>query len=119
MAKQLDLVESFSKLTTQRSSLPGTPPILAFRAWRTVRWPSTAQLSRMTVFAHFPLDTHYFGDGSQQSMVNFRVDDLDACWPSSPRPAYASTPNATTTPLAVLPGSGTLKATDRALATPG
>ena len=32
----------------------------------------------MTVFAHFPLDTRYFGDGPQQSMVNFRVDDLDA-----------------------------------------
>jgi predicted enzyme related to lactoylglutathione lyase len=31
----------------------------------------------MTVFAHFPLDTSYFGEGEQQSMVNFRVDDLD------------------------------------------
>jgi predicted enzyme related to lactoylglutathione lyase len=31
----------------------------------------------MTVFAHFPSDTKYFGDGPQQSMVNFRVDDLD------------------------------------------
>jgi len=31
----------------------------------------------MTVFAHFPLDTKYFGEGSQQVMVNFRVDDLD------------------------------------------
>jgi predicted enzyme related to lactoylglutathione lyase len=31
----------------------------------------------MTVFAHFPQDTKYFGEGSQQSMVNFRVDDLD------------------------------------------
>jgi predicted enzyme related to lactoylglutathione lyase len=31
----------------------------------------------MTVFAHFPLDTPYFGDGAQQAMVNFRVDDLD------------------------------------------
>ena len=31
----------------------------------------------MTVFAHFPLDTGYFGDGGQQSMINFRVDDLD------------------------------------------
>jgi predicted enzyme related to lactoylglutathione lyase len=34
-----------------------------------------------TVFAHFPLDTGYFGDGAPQSpqqfMVNFRVDDLD------------------------------------------
>jgi len=32
----------------------------------------------MTVFAHFPQSTKYFGDGPQQAMVNFRVDDLDA-----------------------------------------
>lgn len=31
----------------------------------------------MTVFAHFPQDTRYFGGGEQQAMVNFRVDDLD------------------------------------------
>jgi predicted enzyme related to lactoylglutathione lyase len=31
----------------------------------------------MTVFAHFPLDSRYFGDGTQQSMINFRVDNLD------------------------------------------
>lgn len=31
----------------------------------------------MTVFAHFPADTKYFGDGPQQSMLNFRVQDLD------------------------------------------
>ena len=31
----------------------------------------------MTVFAHFPLDSPYFGDPAQQAMVNFRVDDLD------------------------------------------
>ena len=31
----------------------------------------------MTVFAHFPQETTYFGDGAQSSMVNFRVDDLD------------------------------------------
>lgn len=31
----------------------------------------------MTVFSHFPLDSTYFGEGEQQSMVNFRVDDLD------------------------------------------
>jgi predicted enzyme related to lactoylglutathione lyase len=30
-----------------------------------------------TVFAHFPADTKYFGDGTQQAMVNFRLDDLD------------------------------------------
>jgi catechol 2,3-dioxygenase-like lactoylglutathione lyase family enzyme len=32
----------------------------------------------MTVFAHFPTDTSKFGDGAQQAMLNFRVDDLDA-----------------------------------------
>lgn len=32
----------------------------------------------MTVFAPFADNTTYFGDGPQQSMVNFRVDDLDA-----------------------------------------
>jgi predicted enzyme related to lactoylglutathione lyase len=31
----------------------------------------------MTVFAHFSQTTDYFGDQSQQAMVNFRVDDLD------------------------------------------
>jgi len=31
----------------------------------------------MTVFAHFPVDTDYFGGGAQQAMINFRVDDLD------------------------------------------
>ncbi len=31
----------------------------------------------MTVFAQFPADTPYFGDGPQSFMVNFRVDDLD------------------------------------------
>ena len=31
-----------------------------------------------TVFAHFPLDTAYFGEGGQQAMVNFRVADLAA-----------------------------------------
>jgi catechol 2,3-dioxygenase-like lactoylglutathione lyase family enzyme len=31
----------------------------------------------MTVFAHFPGDSSYFGEGPQQAMLNFRVDDLD------------------------------------------
>jgi hypothetical protein len=31
----------------------------------------------MTVFAHFPMDSSYFGDGEQRSMVNLRVDDLE------------------------------------------
>ena len=32
----------------------------------------------MTVFAHFPQDTRYFGGGDQHAMVNFRVDDMEA-----------------------------------------
>ncbi len=32
----------------------------------------------MTVFAHFPEDSAYFGSDSQRCMVNLRVDDLDA-----------------------------------------
>jgi len=32
----------------------------------------------MTVFAYFQKETKYFGDGEQQAMINFRVDDLDA-----------------------------------------
>ncbi len=31
----------------------------------------------MTVFAHFPLHTAYFGPSPQQAMVNLRVDNLD------------------------------------------
>ena len=31
----------------------------------------------MTVFAHFPPATDYFGGGPQSFMVNLRVDDLD------------------------------------------
>lgn len=31
----------------------------------------------MTVFAHFAMDSKYFGESGQQAMVNFRVDDLD------------------------------------------
>jgi predicted enzyme related to lactoylglutathione lyase len=30
-----------------------------------------------TVFAHFPSNTEYFGEGDQRAMVNFRVDDLE------------------------------------------
>jgi predicted enzyme related to lactoylglutathione lyase len=31
----------------------------------------------MTVFAHFPEDTEYFGRSQQRAMINFRVDSLD------------------------------------------
>jgi predicted enzyme related to lactoylglutathione lyase len=32
----------------------------------------------MTAWSPFPLDTTYFGEGSQAVMINYRVDDLDA-----------------------------------------
>jgi predicted enzyme related to lactoylglutathione lyase len=38
---------------------------------------SGAGSAGMTVFAPFPVDTHYFGDGAQTFMINFRVDNLD------------------------------------------
>jgi predicted enzyme related to lactoylglutathione lyase len=38
---------------------------------------SGPEAAGMTVFAPFPAETRYFGDGSQTFMVNFRVDDLD------------------------------------------
>ena len=43
-------------------------------AGTTFRW----EVSGSTVWALFPSRTPYFGDVTQQSMVNFRVDDLDA-----------------------------------------
>jgi predicted enzyme related to lactoylglutathione lyase len=36
------------------------------------------QASGVTVFATFESDTDYFGSRAQQTMVNFRVRDLDA-----------------------------------------
>ena len=32
----------------------------------------------MTAWSTFPQDTSYFGEGQQQVMINYRVDDLDA-----------------------------------------
>jgi glyoxylase I family protein len=37
-----------------------------------------SQQQGQTVFAPFPADTDYFGSQSQNFMLNFRVDDLDA-----------------------------------------
>jgi predicted enzyme related to lactoylglutathione lyase len=34
--------------------------------------------SGMTTWSAFPADTKYFGDGLQATMINYRVDDLDA-----------------------------------------
>jgi glyoxylase I family protein len=30
------------------------------------------EVNGMTVFPHFAMETHYFGEGAQQAMVNFR-----------------------------------------------
>ncbi|MGZ2258354.1 VOC family protein [Roseobacter sp. A03A-229] len=40
--------------------------------------PVWTQAEGPTVFAPFQQDTAYFGEMSQQWMLNFRVDDLDA-----------------------------------------
>ena len=40
-----------------------------------IRWGGDH--SGSTVWAPFPADTDYFGEDTQQSMVNYRVDDLD------------------------------------------
>jgi predicted enzyme related to lactoylglutathione lyase len=44
---------------------------------RDTKWSWTQQAGP-TVFAPFPTDTDYFGGMEQQTMLNFRVDDLDA-----------------------------------------
>ena len=31
----------------------------------------------MTVFAHFPGSTNFFGEGALQALINFRVDSLE------------------------------------------
>ena len=41
-----------------------------------IRWGG--DVTGSTVWSSFPEDTDYFGDRSQQSMINYRVDDLDA-----------------------------------------
>jgi predicted enzyme related to lactoylglutathione lyase len=35
-------------------------------------------MTGMTAWSAFPQDTSYFGEGQQQVMINYRVDDLDA-----------------------------------------
>ena len=42
--------------------------------WREKDSPETLG---KTVWCVFPANTEYFGPGAQQSMVNYRVDDLD------------------------------------------
>jgi hypothetical protein len=60
----------------------------------------------MTVFAHFPESTQYFGGGEQKVMINFRVDDLAALLGSLRRQVCGSIRSATIIPMASSPGSG-------------
>lgn len=41
-------------------------------------WSEDPDPNACTIWAPFDADTSYFGSDTQQSMVNFRVDDLDA-----------------------------------------
>ena len=41
-------------------------------------WSEDPDPNAQTIWAPFDFDTTYFGSDTQQVMVNFRVDDLDA-----------------------------------------
>ncbi len=43
-----------------------------------LKWSQDPDPNALTVWAPFDLDTSYFGAATQQVMINFRVDDLDA-----------------------------------------
>ena len=47
----------------------------------------------MTTWSAFAEDTGYFGDGKQQAMVKYRVDDLDALHTPQSPPASAAWEN--------------------------
>ena len=42
------------------------------------RWREVDGAEAMTIWSAFEADTPYFGDRTQQAMINYRVDDLDA-----------------------------------------
>ena len=43
------------------------------------QWSDDASAATgMTAWSAFPQDTTYFGEGHQATMINYRVDDLDA-----------------------------------------
>jgi hypothetical protein len=64
----------------------------------------------LTVFAHFPEDTRYFGEESQRAMVNFRVDNLDELLRSWPQNKSRSIPTAWISPTDASRGYTTRKA---------
>jgi predicted enzyme related to lactoylglutathione lyase len=43
-----------------------------------LRWQEQSGRPASTVWSPFPADTDYFGDQTQQAMINYRVRDLDA-----------------------------------------
>jgi len=61
--------------TTRRPSAPWYRDCLGLDADEHGLWQQEAG---PTVFAAFPADTDYFGSRTQQTMLNFRVRDLDA-----------------------------------------
>ena len=69
------------------------------------------QSTGMTVFCHFPQDTDYFGDGPQNFMVNFRVDDLDSLMADLAAAGVRIDPTAKITTTDALPGFGIPRAT--------
>jgi catechol 2,3-dioxygenase-like lactoylglutathione lyase family enzyme len=65
----------------------------------------------MTVFAHFPQSTRYFGDGPQQAMVNFRVDNIDELLDNLAAAGVGIDPSAMTIRMDDLLGFGIRKET--------
>jgi hypothetical protein len=65
----------------------------------------------MTILLHFPLNTNYFGAGSQGAMVTFRVDDLDESLKELEGAACASIRSERTTHMGDLRGYGIRRAT--------
>lgn len=64
----------------------------------------------MTVFAHFPADTQYFGPGPQQAMINLRVDNLDELLAQLAAAGVTIHPKRETIPMGVSRGSSIRKA---------
>ena len=48
------------------------------QGYTVLRWVESDGRPASTTWAPFPADTGYFGDPSQQAMINYRVRDLDA-----------------------------------------
>lgn len=62
--------EALAKWYEQHFGINPVPTSYEMEPW--------SQKAGYTVFAPFPADTDYFGEGDKQFMLNFRVADLDA-----------------------------------------